>query len=359
MTYHANISASSLPRLFACPGSYQLCKGLKDRSSNSSEEGTIAHEIRAKLILNQSYSQADYPNFDFENNLDFILGSVESAKRYIEKGTSFYVEKAVPLNLLTGELNAIGTADLIVPAGEMLIFEDFKFGIGHRVYPHENEQLLAYAASEYLGEKQLTGFAYKKFKLVIHQPRVNEEALEWDCDEDYILNFIERVRALIIDVNSADAQLNPGVKQCAFCKVRANCPAIIKSINFSCDPYKMSAEELTKYKQLIPVYDIWKKAVNTVMEDRLVGGELFPAHELALGSPGNRRWLSTDLVLAALEEYNIETDLITEIKIKGPAPAEKLFKKLPVWKRLNDLMYRPPAKLTVKLKSGEGITNAE
>src|SRR5690606_25466985 len=66
-------------------------------------------------------------------------------------GTSLFVENRLPIDSITGEKDARGTADavLVVPrvATNDLVIRDLKYGRGVPVAARENTQLLIYAAA--------------------------------------------------------------------------------------------------------------------------------------------------------------------------------------------------------------------
>lgn len=124
-----------------------------------------------------------------------------------------------------------GTSDTVIidEANRQLIIIDLKYGRGVQVYAERNPQLMLYA----LGALDEFGLLYDfdSVRMVIHQPRL-DHLDEWTCSVDELRVFeVEALEAgrkalSIKKLAGGTVFLNPGDKQCQFCKAKGDCPAL-------------------------------------------------------------------------------------------------------------------------------------
>ena len=116
---HAVLSPSSAHRWMACPGSVALVAtaGAPDTGSASADEGTAAHEMAERILLGADGILLIGQRA--ENGWWFTADMLEQVSKYVtlvrdlvaSTNGVLYVEQRVPIDHLTDELGATGTAD--------------------------------------------------------------------------------------------------------------------------------------------------------------------------------------------------------------------------------------------------------
>lgn len=213
---HAKLSPSGASRWMACPGSVALEAEYPDSSSSYAREGTVAHELAAKVLLDD-WRLNDFvgESWALEENgelyripitqdmVDHVMDYVKLVREYAEGGT-LMVEQRVPIGHLTGEQGAGGTSDVVIIRGRELVVIDLKFGMGVKVDAEGNPQLMMYALGAYENFGVLSDF--DMVTMVVHQPRLNHVA-EWTIPLRALLAFGEEVQGAAGKVREAQNAL--------------------------------------------------------------------------------------------------------------------------------------------------------
>jgi hypothetical protein len=206
---HARLSPSGADRWTVCPGSVQLEQAFPDDSSEHADWGTAAHAV-AEMILQQwryveDPARATYPDAaaykgrridvkaaktiecddEMVECVNTYVGNIDQrVKMYYEAGAlsvDMHVEVQVPIDHITGEEGATGTADCVIVATFMdrtvVDVNDLKGGRGVKVDAVGNKQGLMYADGV-LQKLGLRGTA-DEIVVCIHQPRLFETPSEW------------------------------------------------------------------------------------------------------------------------------------------------------------------------------------
>lgn len=251
MSDHAKLSPSGAHRWIACPGSLALEASYPDKSSDFAEEGTLAHALAGEC-LEDEHSAAFFIGPDYrylDHGVDKVaVVSADMARevqKYIDQiraaadGGELMVEQRLPIfaGNDAGVPEQFGTSDVVIihEGRRRLEVRDLKYGRGVQVYAEKNPQLMLYA----LGALDEFGLLYEfdDVLMAIHQPRL-DHVDEWVCSVEELREF-EKValaagaKALRIaegaiskDPNCVTPFLNPGDKQCQFCKAKGGCPAL-------------------------------------------------------------------------------------------------------------------------------------
>lgn len=379
---HAKLSPSGAHRWMRCPGSVVLEAQYPDRGSVYAREGSAAHELAAIVLENGDESARPYvgKQVEFRDGDEMVLWPVtedmaDHVDDYVKlvrqkaQGKTLLVERKVPIGHITGEEGATGTSDAIIldTAGKTIEVIDFKYGMGVKVVAEDNEQPQMYALGA-LEEYGIVG-DFEQVIMTIHQPRLNHVSEHWLTVEQ-LQDFADQVRLAAVRV--ADAHnagptdyLNPGEKQCKFCKAKP-CAALHAEITEVVGG--SSAATLDEFADFVPetvdmqtgdnylpiamskveLVEQWCKAVRAEVERRLFAGQQVDGYKLVEGKRGARKWGSEADVEALFKSFRLRQDEMYDFSLISPTKAEKLFKENPKrWAKVKDLITQSSGKPSV------------
>ena len=383
MSAHAVFSPSSAHRWIACPGSIRMERGLPDTSSAHADEGTAAHFLAADCLENarnagehlgrvvgitssgarwEDLSDTVAPRrFTVDDDMAEAVQVYVDAVRQYATGGALLVEQRLDFGDYIGVPDQFGTSDAVVVAdnGDELQAHDLKFGRGVKVDADHNEQLMLYALGA-LDMVALMGYAPKRVRLVIHQPRL-QHLSEWDCTVEDLLAFAEKAKAA---VNAADsATLNPTEKGCRWCKAKATCPALRDQVQAATlADFDKGVEPTTPTDTTPPaalaggmamvgLVEDWCKAVRAETERRLLAGQPVDGWKLVEGRRGARKWSNEAEAEAALKAMRVKHDQMYDYSVISPTSAEKLAKAEVIgprqWPKLASLIVQSEGKPSV------------
>ena len=318
MAKHALLSPSSAHRWLECPGSVALSMGRPDTSSEAADEGTAAHELAADCLKSGANTsqhlgrviKAGEREFTVDSDMaEFVQTYVDNIRLYAKDSHSLMVEQALPVGKITGEKDAQGTSDAIIFMDDELQVHDLKYGRGNEASAIGNPQLKLYALAALYEYEPLHDF--KRVRLVIHQPRINTAPSEWDCSVEELKAWSISVRAaaslalfLVREPGGIAEWLNPGEKQCQWCKAKADCPAlrefVKEEVGADFDMIKGLPPTgwripnqhtiLSNSMRAVDLVEGWCKAVRAEVERLLLQGEPVDGFKLVQGRKGSRAW---------------------------------------------------------------------
>src|SRR5665213_1028404 len=175
---HSKFSASGADRWFNCPGSVELSEGQPDKSSPWAIEGTEAHEVLEKIMLQELRSYpADMHEDEEERHFlqkvpkEMYQHAVNAARFILDLGRKLdaevLVETRIYLDFIHPEMFGTFDGGVIDYFGTLHVF-DYKYGAGHAVSPKENLQMIFYA----IGLAAQHHWNFKRVRLWIIQPRI-------------------------------------------------------------------------------------------------------------------------------------------------------------------------------------------
>ena len=364
-----------------CPGSIPLAEGIPDEGSTYAAWGTAGHSL-AEVCLSEGTNPAAYEGRVFDG-VEVDADMIDCVQKYVDYvrgiGGELLVEQRLPIDHITGEAEAKGTADAIIVLKDELIVIDLKTGRGVKVDAEDNEQLQIYALSaldeySYLGD-------FKQVRMGISQPRL-------DHVSESVIGVKELRQFGVIVAASADKcraaveyhekfgelhekYLQPGDKQCRFCKAKATCPALAKKVQAdvgadfeaissntvapSINVQPLHDDALSEKMAAVDLIEDWCKAVRAEVERRLLAGHPVPGYKLVEGRRGARSWANKDEAESALKAMRLKIEEMYELSLISPTTAEKLAKAGTIgprqWPKLQGLITQSNGKPSVAPES--------
>lgn len=367
---HARLSASESFRWINCPGSVReieaLPEELRRKSSEAAEEGTAAHELGEKCLLDGTDAhdhlgevvgkRKDHPGYEVDEDMaDAVQVYLDVCRSIMDEfpDGDFTVEKG--FNLKWIHPDCFGTNDFCAVAlFNTLVVVDYKHGKGVLVDVEENTQLMYYA----LGAAKELDFNFDEVRLVVVQPRCRaggdgDGVREWTMTASELEAWGEDVlRPAAYATEDPDAPLNPG-DWCKknFCPKQSTCPALIELnqelafVDFNEDPYEppgighngapADGQTPEEYGELMANLLAWapkmKAFWSKVEKDAYVAarsGLVIPGHKI-VNKESDRSWVDDEKKLKVkLKKLGVaEEDMYAPPpppKLKSPAQMEKI-----------------------------------
>ena len=366
-----------------CPGSHVLQAGAPDNTSAYAAEGTAAHQLLT-WCLQDGKTAADYVGIQIdldEHGRVITLGGVPVAYSFTVDAdmaehvqvTLDYVREAAGddgIVLVDQRVNyssylgvpedqAWGTLDVAIIRGNEINCIDLKYGRGVEVEASKNgwpnPQLALYALGILQSVKEFAEI--DRVRLTISQPRVSKKPSEFDLSVADLERWAEmRAAPTVRACQNAERQvadpqwnktfLEPGEKQCRFCKAKATCPAlrdeVAHSVGMNVSP--ASPDEFAELRvdepkdfttaqwvaaglSKVDLIEDWCKAIRAEAERRLLAGEPVPGFKLVQGKRGARAWSNPAEAEKLLREvFRLPIEKAYDLKLISPTTAEKLHK---------------------------------
>ena len=395
---HSVFAFSASPRWIPCPGSMAYPENTAESDAGEyADEGTAAHTLAALLLKSKSGMTAEDwigkvikgGKREFEITEEFayhVQTYVDDVKRRA-MGGYLMVEQRVTLEGVEGfDESNYGTSDTIIAIPDPTpygVVVDLKFGQGERVYawvralPGTAEftmtmygntadgadeedievvpsyQLMMYALA-CLADIRLLIDDPKFIRIVINQPRlgmVSELDVPIAVLERFALFAAEALykanNALALGVadveRKADKYLNPGEKQCRWCRAVARCPAAAKKAQEETGAdFEIVADKppvvptntkaIAKAILAVPFVADWCRAVMSRANEMVAGGQEIigpdkKPYKFVEGDLGKRKWKNAKAAEAVLLANLPREKVYKEMLITAPAAAKILDKK--------------------------------
>ena len=361
--YHALASPSRAHRDLYCANSLAMEIGQPDSESKAASFGTDKHELLA-LCMEFGKNAMDYEghvlrkghtvNRELATDVQTVLGSVrERIWGYRVQGAdvSVEIEQDVPIEHITGEVDATGRVDVVLliswPDGAMDVdVIDAKFGY-QEVDPENNPQLMEYASGTL--EKFAVLGAFRTVNLVIEQP-LRGAIPDFETTPAAISQWVKwaspRIaKAIMIHRMAGERALKeedfaPSEKVCQWCKAYAVCPAARAKVEEAieatfevgsklADVQALPVEELGPKFEMLEMIEDWIKAVRARIELEVFAGNKVSGVKVVAGKRGNRQWSSEEEAEALMKKFKMKQEQIYSFKLLGPKPILDALKDQP------------------------------
>jgi hypothetical protein len=341
MTKHSLFSPSAAHRWMRCPGSLLLESREPASSSAYAEEGTKAHDLAAAILGGLDVRDGD------PEMLMHVNTYVDTVRKLVGEYGEVHIERRVDFSDAIGEPDAFGTSDCLIVNDRTLTVVDFKYGMGVRVDAKDNEQMLLYALGAMYSLKLWDQIA--QIQLVIVQPRIGNIS-SWMIDIADLEDVETLARkgaaaaARVLEAGEArDSELNPGDKQCRFCRAKASCPALAEHVYRSVVEgfedldtssarsnarvvTSLTSQDVGRLMGEVDLIEGWCASIRERVYRDLEAGVDVPGWKLVVGRKGQRKWDSDVVVEDKLRHFGLNEYAIYEKSLISPAGAEKLVK---------------------------------
>ena len=369
---HADLSPSGADGWMGCaqwannPGSTTYSRygtACHDLAARMLSGGTTAHDHLGELI--EVVEEDATEVFAVDAEMIEIVHAYTLVVRDLATNHALLVESPVPIDHVTGEAGAEGTADAILLPhdSEELIVIDLKTGRGHEVDALHNKQGLMYASGA-LALSRMAGHDIKRVRIVISQPRVSRTPSEWVVPVEHLAEF--EATAAAAAQRHGKAEATPGEAQCRWCAKKATCQALAARVQGDVgamfdDLTATGKAADTKIADLVAQADIslalgavdliedWCSAVRAEAHKRLLAGTAVTGFKLVAGKRGARDWVDAAAVEELLRKrFRLTIEQAFDLSLISPATAEKRLKDQPKrWAQLQSLISQSDGKPSV------------
>ena len=339
---HALLSPSAAHRWIHCTPSVRLEEGVQDQGSDFAAEGTLAHAIASRKILETLGRPHDEQDREIEELSERYYS--EEMEGYTDTYRSIVLEKfneaktrskdaqlLVEVRLDFGAFlpDAFGTADAVIIADDLMEVIDFKYGKGVKVDADHNPQMMIYALGAL--DEFLLDYDIKRVRMTIVQPRIDNLS---ECG--MMVGELTAWRTVTLKPAAEKAFAGVGDQVpgewCQFCKVRATCSAIAEKARQICnedfrEARLISDEDIPGLLPLVPVLKGWLEDFASHALQRALDGATIKGYKLVEGK-SNRQITDQDALLGALLVKGYQRDdLLKKPELKAIGELEKLVGK--------------------------------
>lgn len=300
MNAHAPFAPSSLSRLMACAGSFELARHYpEEEDSPAAKEGTAAHWVAERLLTDGELVPAGTLA---PNGVEVTAEMVDGAELYVRTVRSLVpVGGAVEQRIATGlHPDCWGTPDFFaIEADGAVHVVDYKFGHSF-VSEFENWQLVAYACgvAALLPPTQTV----PNVTLTVVQPRSYDRrgpVRTWSLKTFELAEYAARIRGRLHAISSGTLRECVTGDHCYMCPARRGCSALQQAGYLACDivgqnePLDLAPDalglELSYLKQASKLLGQRIAGLEEQAEATIAAGQRVPGWGV-ISEPGRERW---------------------------------------------------------------------
>ena len=321
---HALLSPSAAHRWIHCTPSVRLEEGVQDQGSDFAAEGTLAHAIASRKILETLGRPHDEQDKEIEELRERYYS--EEMEGYTDTYRSIVLEKfneaktrskdaqllvEVRLDFSAFLPDAFGTADAVIIADDLMEVIDFKYGKGVKVDADHNPQMMIYALGAL--DEFLLDYDIKRVRMTIVQPRIDNLS---ECG--MMVGELTAWRTVSLKPAAEAAFAGTGDQVpgewCQFCKVRSVCTALAEKARQVCnedfrEARLISDEDIPGLLPLLPVLKGWLEDFASHALQRALDGATIKGYKLVEGK-SNRQITDSDALLGALLVKGYQRDVL-------------------------------------------------
>lgn len=382
---HALLSASSAHRWLNCTAAPHFEENFADGTSVYAEEGTLAHAI-CELYARKKFTVLSTRKFNAELKKwkahklfqDEMLKTAEAYVEYLtEKAMGYstmpHIAFEAKVDLTEYIPEGFGTCDCIMVGGDTLHITDYKHGKGVPVSAVKNPQMMLYALGALKLYGAVFGDAIKKVSMGICQPRLSDEASEYEMFVEDLLAWGENIKPIAKEAFDGPGAFHPG-DHCRFCKGKAQCRARadyftdfaqyknseiagrMTSSEFEAweqaecmgaeVPPLLSNEDVARLLEAAAGLDAWYKDLQEYAVSALLAGDEIPGYKLVEGR-SNRAFTSVDDAIKTLVDAGYKEAVLYDRKPKTLTELEKMLGKKTFAELLSGFVVKPKGKPTL------------
>lgn len=359
---HSILSPSAAHRWLLCTAAPRLEAMYPESSSSYADEGSLAHAICEKKLLQKLGLPVTKADAEIEQYKDLYKPEMEEytdqyvttvwekymAAKKVTADAKLFVE--VRLDLTDYLPEGFGTSDVVIIADGMMEIVDFKYGKGVEVSAvldengqrSGNPQMKIYA----LGALNLFSDDYciDRVRMTIVQPRldnISEFTAEAATLESWGVHILKPTAMIAFEGGPA-ASFKAG-NACRFCKAKARCRALYETAERLHDkaPELLRPHEMAEALKLAAVLDTWITAVKDYALDQALGGQNYPGFKLVEGR-SNRVVTDVKKLAAKLKKAGFTKEQLYKPEELLPlSRLESLVGKGRFAEIAGDLIYKP------------------
>lgn len=419
---HSIYAPSSAAMWLRCIGSLIPNVLANDKAGEEAAEGTVAHDMadqwartgeRPDNLVGTIHVEDGYEIEISDEMLAYVEDYLNWCKDTGFDGLTHYSEERVDLSLILPLKNQGGTADHFACGMNTLVLTDLKYGKGVPVFCADdptdkraviidedgtfkingNPQVLMYAVGVFIRYDHL--YEFERIVVRICQPRLGYFGV-WETTRSELLAFMQFVLERAPMALDPDAPRTPGPKQCQFCRVRKNCPALyaysiemladvftdLEATNGTygvrqmeavveiisddlevdpfphiCKPREIPIHALEKILPMRRVVEGWFEDINNYLTDAAVVDEAKLRVYKVVEGRTNRQFVDENAAVERLVEKGIAKADLYKTAMVSPAQAEELLHKTIKLSKpdakaaLADLTYQPPGPKSLALRT--------
>jgi hypothetical protein len=383
---HAKFSPSHARTWAGCMGALELSRDFPDKTSAAALEGTMAHAVLEQCLLWGATPQqvldrgwSAYPIEDYD--LDQMVEGVQLALDTVYTEAKLHGAKIMIEEKVRITEDCWGTADIILWAehlGWMGVY-DFKYGAGIFVGAVDNWQLELYGIG---AVKLLKPSALTCVELGIIQPRIPSDLGRVRTSIYTLDELFEREDFFVGAMKHQGPSYSPSDAACQWCRAKPVCAALKEkcladaaiwfapeeltreSIEARCVniPAELTMEDRVAILANVELIRGWLKSVEGHSLEIALAGTVIPGFKVVRGAGGQRKWnAEQDVLYKMFSGMKVRKTDVTKSVLLGPAPIEKLGKKLMKQKTLSKRQFdrimghvvKPPGKATLVSEADE------
>lgn len=386
---HSIFAPSAAHRWLKCPGSLIPSLLVPDTAGYDAAWGTVGHELaeewlRTGVKPERRLGETVIVKEDLETfEIKIDRSMFRHVERYVKWCTELdgdkFVEERVYFSRLTPIDGQGGTADYLALSPGVLRIRDLKLGIHVQVFAERNPQAMLYALGAYYRWDHL--YDFERISIGIGQPRLDHWDV-WECSVEELLEFADYVKARATLAWQIGAERVPGEKQCQFCPLKGECPAllrqtellamkefdemgkvvaeqeqreIVESNRVAVDklpsPYSLTVDQMVQLMAYrLPIENFFK-AVETRLNNIAQRGEEVPNRKLVRGKT-NRVFRNQQEAADMLELYGLSREDLFKDRMKSPKEVAELlanagYSNEEIDALYSDLVWKPLGKPTL------------